>query len=211
MSSWMFDEEREAFARLVLLELFDQAMCEETGLGEVSDLLIHQGGRPSGRPPAGACLVWDERPFRVRDLIGDLIANGRQRERLLELVKLINKETKSPITSAEARRVAEIAEAIGDLKVAYRWWCRAAASGDEDARDYLEILKEDLGVVSDVPDEAIKERRLFREQFMLRQVRVLRSLCSRERVAEKELNDLFGEIEQFLSNPDQVADGGRRI
>lgn len=206
MSSWMFDEEREAFARLVLLELFDQALCEETRLGQVSDLLVNQGGRPSGRPPAGACLATEEHAIHVRDLI----LNRRHRDRLVELLKLFNKDLKDEIVPAEIRRVAEIIESFGDLRGSYRWWQRAAISGDEDAKDYLEILEEDLEV-SDVPDEEGKSRTLFREQFTLRQVTTLRRLYSRECVSEKELNDLFGEIEQFLSNPDQVADGGRRI
>lgn len=206
MSSWMFDEERVAFGRLVLLELFDQALREENRLGEVSRLTLNQGGRPSGRPPAGACLVTVGNPLRVRDLLRD----RRQRGRLCELFKLLNKDTKNQLEPAEERRVAEIAEAFGDLKAAYGWWRRAAASGDEDAKDYVEILEEELGV-SDVPDDAATSRRLFREHFTVPQVRLLRRLCSREQIAEAELNDLFGEIEQFLSNPDQVADGGRRI
>ncbi|MEV0780798.1 hypothetical protein ACIBLA_25915 [Streptomyces sp. NPDC050433] len=206
MSSWMFDEEREAFGRLVLLELLDQALREENRLGEVSYLTLNQEGRPSGRPPAGACLVTVENPLRVRDLLRD----RRQRDRLCELFKLLNKETKNQLEPAEERRVAEIAEAFGDLKAAYGWWRRAAASGDEDAKDYVEILEEELGV-SDVPDDAATSRRLFREHFTVPQVRLLRRFCSREQIAEAELNDLFGEIEQFLSNPDQVADGGRRI
>ncbi|MFF3367188.1 hypothetical protein [Streptomyces misionensis] len=206
MSSWMFDEEREAFGRLVLLELFDQALREENRLGEVSLLTLNQGGRPSGRPPAGACLVTVENPLRVRDLLRD----RRQRDRLCELFKLLNKDTKNQLEPAEERRVAEIAEAFGDLKAAYGWWRRAAASGDEDAKDYVEILEEELGV-SDIPDDAATSRRLFREHFTVPQVRLLRRFCSREQIAETELDDLFGEIEQFLSNPDQVADGGRRI
>jgi len=206
MSSWMFDEEREAFGRLVLLELFDQALREENRLGEVSLLTLNQGGRPSGRPPAGACLVTVENPLRVRDLLRD----RRQRDRLCELFKLLNKDTKNQLEPAEERRVAEIAEAFGDLKAAYGWWRRAAASGDEDAKDYVEILEEELGV-SDIPDDAVTSRRLFREHFTVPQVRLLRRFCSREQIAETELDDLFGEIEQFLSNPDQVADGGRRI
>lgn len=206
MSSWMFDEEREAFGRLVLLELFDQALREENRLGEVSYLTLNQEGRPSGRPPAGACLVTVENPLRVRDLLRD----RRQRDRLCELFKLLNKDTKNQLEPAQERRVAEIAEAFGDLKAAHGWWRRAAASGDEDAKDYVEILEEELGV-SEVPDDAATSRRLFREHFTVPQVRLLRRFCSREQIAEAELNDLFGEIEQFLSNPDQVADGGRRI
>ncbi|MEW2553656.1 hypothetical protein AB0957_18215 [Streptomyces zhihengii] len=207
MNSWMFDEEREALGRLVLLELFDQALCEESRLGEVSVLILKQWGRPSGRPPAGACLVTDGgSPLRVRDLLRD----RRQRTRLCELLSLLNKDAKGPLEPSEERRVAEIAEAFGDLKAAYGWWRRAAASGDEDAKDYVEILEEELGV-SDAPDDAAKSRRLFREHFTVPPIQVLRRFCSREKIAESELNDLFGEIEQFLSNPDQVADGGRRI
>lgn len=207
MSSWMFHEEREAFGRLVLLELFDQALREENRLGEDSVLTLNQGGRPSGRPPAGACLVTVENPLRTRDLLRD----RRQRRRLFELFRLLNKDTKNQLEPAEERRVAEIAEAFGDLKAAYGWWRRAAASGDEDAQDYVEILEEELGV-SDIPDDAATSRKLFREQFAAPQVRLLRRFCSDEQIAESELTDLFREIEQFLSNPGQVADhGGRRI
>jgi hypothetical protein len=206
MSSWMFDEEREAFGRLVLLELLDQALREESRMGEVSDLTLNLGGRPSGRPPAGACLATVENPHRVRNLLRD----PRQRNRLRELFKLLNKDTKSQLEPAEERRVAEIAEAFGDLKAAYGWWQRAAASGDEDAKDYVEILEEELGV-SDAPDDTTTSSRLFFVQFTVPQVRLLRRFCNREQIAESELNDLFEEIEQFLSNPDQVADGGRRI
>ncbi|MGW1395660.1 hypothetical protein ACWD6Q_28815 [Streptomyces nigra] len=142
--------------------------------------------------------------------MGDLLRDRRQRNRLFELFRLLNKDSKNQLEPAEERRIAEIAEAFGDLKAAYGWWRRAAASGDEDAKDYVEILEEELGV-SDFPDDAAKSRMLFREHFAAPQVRLLRHFCSRERIAEAELNDLFTEIEQFLSNPDQVADGGRRI
>jgi hypothetical protein len=203
MSSWMFDEERRAFAKLVLLELFDQALCDHNRLGEASLSDHEQGGRPSGRPPAGDRILnpWGEPS--IPDTTG-----SSSRERLRESFVLLNKDVEGEITAAEERRLAEIAESFGDPELAYPWWERAAASGDEDAKDYLEILKEDMGMCGD----GAAEVRLSGFQLTVSHVRTLQHLCGGEpRVAEKELRDLFREIEQFLSNPDQVADGGRRI
>lgn len=53
MSSWKFGKEQEKFARLVLLDLIDQALCKEAVSGEVSDLPGNQGSAFGPAPGRG--------------------------------------------------------------------------------------------------------------------------------------------------------------
>ncbi|WP_330319449.1 hypothetical protein OG927_33610 (plasmid) [Streptomyces clavifer] len=203
MSSWKFGKEQEKFARLVLLDLIDQALCKEAVSGEVSDLPGNQGGWPSGRPPAGACPLDDSETLQITQLL-----DRRQLKRLVELDALLERDAKDEISSAELRRVAEIVESLGDDKGAYLWWKRAAVSGDEDAKCYLEILDEELEV-RDYPGEDIPLD--VQKSIAHLMSNSLMHFCIRERETGNDLKDAFEEIEKFLANPDQVADGGRRI
>ncbi|WP_330321283.1 hypothetical protein OG927_35785 (plasmid) [Streptomyces clavifer] len=81
-------------------------------------------------------------------------------------------------------------------------------SGDEDAKCYLEILDEELEV-RDYPGEDIPLD--VQKSIAHLMSNSLMHFCIRERETGNDLKDAFEEIEKFLANPDQVADGGRRI
>jgi hypothetical protein len=44
---------------------------------------------------------------------------------------------------AQLRRIAEVAESLYDVSESRPWWEKAAAAGDRDAVDYLQILDEE--------------------------------------------------------------------
>lgn len=199
MISQMPPERRDVLATLVLLELFNQALRGERRLGEVLDHA--EGGRPSGRPPAGvpksAVACWVKTRNRIPC------------QALEEFSLLVHKCRESALTSSDERRVAELLEVMSFPDVARLWWEKAAMSGDEDARDYLEVLREEQ-----MHFEQLAEVRA-RIAALRCQIRELEE--SREgfrgklgkHFRESELDRFFAEIEQFLANPDQVADGGR--
>jgi hypothetical protein len=45
----------------------------------------------------------------------------------------------------QKRRIAELYELLGDDETAYVWWGYAAAAGDRDAIDMVELLNEQRG------------------------------------------------------------------
>lgn len=49
-------------------------------------------------------------------------------------------------TPEQKRRVAELYELLGDNETAYVWWGWAAAAGDQDAIDMVELLTEQRNV-----------------------------------------------------------------
>ena len=65
MSSWKFGKEQEKFARLVLLDLIDQALCKEAVSGEVSDLPGKQGVGLRAGPRPGRVRWMILRLFRL--------------------------------------------------------------------------------------------------------------------------------------------------
>ncbi|MFE1442922.1 hypothetical protein [Streptomyces sp. NPDC058739] len=110
----------------VLLEGSEQAVSKSPRIGE--DSAQAEGGQLTGWPPAPApCL-----PYSI---------NGNHRAgAFLELRTLLKKEIDDCAKPQETRRVAEILELMDWDSEARTWWQKAAAKGDEDARDYLEIL-----------------------------------------------------------------------
>jgi hypothetical protein len=48
-------------------------------------------------------------------------------------------------TPGQLVRIAELTEFVDGIDTARQWWEKAAAAGDEDARDYLEVLGEEFG------------------------------------------------------------------
>lgn len=65
-----------------------------------------------------------------------LADDARWRHELDSLIELTDP------TPAQKRRIAELYELFGDNETAYVWWGYAAASGDRDAIDMLELLTE---------------------------------------------------------------------
>ncbi|MEV6201520.1 hypothetical protein AB0M64_16325 [Streptomyces sp. NPDC051771] len=196
MSDWFSLGERDALARLVLLELFQQALCDDRRLGEVSDRV---GGRPSGRPPAGEAYRLLHESFPMSTL-----------NHFRELADLLKRSDDGGICAAEQRRAAELWELLNEQSYANYWWQRAADSGDEDAKDYLEILKEENTFrpeerhvsTDDRLADCVKALNLHRREL---------SRSDRPLVTKRDIERMFAEIEKILTNPDQVADGGRRI
>ncbi|MFJ4321160.1 hypothetical protein ACIP46_38675 [Streptomyces lavendulae] len=177
-------EQRDELVRLVLLELFKQA--DDRGLGAVQ--APGQGGRPSGRPPAGAGVTSPLERKAVTEL--------------LEILKSV--ENSSGRYSEELRRGAELFELLGNQALANHWWKRAALAGDEDAMDYLEILKEEAG--------GLEVQFLPRRRLLADSVRFRRRLERyRGALQGTEIDLLMEEIEEYLASPDQVVDGGRRL
>ncbi|AZK97615.1 MULTISPECIES: hypothetical protein [Streptomyces] len=196
MSIWFSLRERDALARLVLLELFQQALCDDRRLGELSD---RAGGRPSGRPPAGEAYLLIQDSFPTSTF-----------NHFRELAELLKRSDDEGVCAAEQRRAAELWELLNEQSYANYWWQRAADSGDEDAKDYLEILKAEnkfssgAGLVS-------TEERLADCVKALNSQRLGLSRGDLPQVTKRDVEMMFAEIEKILTNPDQVADGGRRI
>lgn len=204
MSSWLVPEEREALVRLVLLELFKQAMDDGHVLGEVSN---QGGGRPAGRPPAGGRPGMDA-------LLGVYLEPGARSVRYHpELVALLRRDVKDDLDSAEKRRLAELVEMIFGERVAFSWWEKAAESGDEDAIEYLEVLREELGGDRDIRDvEAARSIALLKDvlsKHLRAKVRDRRQEIEQILGEAADAEQLIGEVEDFLIG--QVPDGGRRI
>ncbi|MFE2246662.1 hypothetical protein [Streptomyces lavendulae] len=176
-------EQRDELVRLVLLELWKQA--DDRGLGEIS--APGQGGRPSGRPPAGGSA---EKSLKLKALT--------------ELIATLNALTVSSSSCPEdLRRVAELFELLGDQPLANRWWKKAALAGDEDARDYLDVLEEEaLEIEHARPVLPVGDLRRNLDSRLRGLRRTLR---------ESEIDRLMKEVERFLESPDQVVDGGRRL
>ncbi|MEV5605720.1 hypothetical protein AB0L33_30220 [Streptomyces sp. NPDC052299] len=196
MSSWFSSEERDALARLVLLELFQQALCDDHLLGEMSDRV---GGRPSGRPPAGAENRLTGTSFPTSTL-----------NHFRELAGLLKRSDDEGLSASEQRRVAELWELLNEQSYANYWWQMAADSGDEDAKDYLEILKAEKKFG---PGERVASAsdRISHYVTALNISRLECSSAGHPQVTKTDIERLLSEIEKFLANPDQVADGGRRI
>lgn len=122
MNSQTPPERWSALAALVLLELFDQALHGERRLGEVSD---HTAGVLNR-----ALAFWEKK-------------NEIPLQAFEELSSLVRKWQKSALTPSDERRVAELLEVMNLPDAARIWWEKAAKSGDEDAKDYLEVLHEE--------------------------------------------------------------------
>ncbi|MEU0650395.1 hypothetical protein [Streptomyces umbrinus] len=111
----------------VLLEGSEQAVSKNPRIGE--DSAKAEGGQPTGWPPAPApCLRYVTQESHRVGLIN-------------ELRTLLTKELDDCARPQETRRVAEILELMNWDSEARTWWQKAASRGDEDARDYLEILE----------------------------------------------------------------------
>ncbi|MBT1187827.1 hypothetical protein HET69_28535 [Streptomyces sp. CJ_13] len=216
MSSWS-GPERDVLVRLVLLELFEQAMDRD--LGEVSD---QEGGRPSGRPPAGVQL--GGRPSG-RPPAGGQAGTSYQTDArikvLYELTLLLERDEAEGLSGAEQRRVAELIEFFDKPDVAFGWWEKAAASGDEDAKDYLEILREEMELEGMSSVSVQSHRHYSSALFVMRDEIAARNVSSEALhrlsgmfekaacVTSEDLNQMIRDLEEYLAR--QVTNGGRLI
>ncbi|GHB92460.1 hypothetical protein GCM10010306_104500 [Streptomyces umbrinus] len=211
--TWQQSEEQGTIRLLalwLLLKASEQAASKSSRIGENSVQV--KGGRPAGRPPA---------PFPCPEHA--LESNSRTGV-LRELHTLLERELKESVTPQETRRVAEILEFLDRDVEAYQWWEKAACRGDEDARDYLEILAaEGKRSLSSRPERCANEERSigaftsFVSGFVA--CHSIESRVSADRVdsAVGEAGDepsegtqtLVREIEDFLIHLDRTADGPR--
>lgn len=130
LSTWTHQPEERGTIRLLalwlLLEGSEHAISKSHRIGE--DSVQAEGGQPTGWPPAPApCLEY-------------LGTETRRAGVIRELRTLLKKEVDDSATPQETRRVAEILEFLDRDSEARSWWEKAALKGDEDARDYLDIL-----------------------------------------------------------------------
>ncbi|WP_159042494.1 MULTISPECIES: hypothetical protein [unclassified Streptomyces] len=194
-------EVRDTLVRLVLLELCKQA--DDGVPGENS--APRQGGRPSGRPPAGGSGVFTSTEIRALDELSVLISrtvSGAQSEALFEA-----------LNPAEMRRCAELFELLEHEELSYHWWSKAALAGDQDAKEYLEVLIEEREEVVEVCAENLSFPRSFEALKNVALYAVGRKgesgTCNH--ISSKDVDRLVQEIEENLKNPGQVVDGGRGI
>lgn len=202
------------FAMLLLLDRADQALTK--GPRTPEDSAQAEGGRLSGRPPAPA-------PYPQPSL---------RKQAMCELAELLHRDAERTATGPDLRRVAEIWEFLDRDQLARCWWIKAARMGDEDAKDYLEVLESESHLE---PPEHHSDSTELRETVMRRMREKLHSPDSKEgkaAVCEKfvlrlaletplllsragkeeitgEVQSMIREIEEYLASPEHLTDGRR--
>jgi len=202
------------FAMLLLLDRADQALTKGSRTPE--DPAQAEGGRLSGRPPAPAPCPQDDTRTPV----------------LCELAELLNRDTGNTATGAELRRIAEILELLDRDHLARCWWIRAAHMGDEDAKDYLEVLELEEAPEflerhcgsSELRETAMRKTReelhgiippdwesMVRGSLAVHMTPgtpLLLPHAGKEEITGK-VQSMLREIEEYLANPDHLTDGRR--
>ncbi|MCZ9348431.1 hypothetical protein NGM36_01150, partial [Streptomyces mutabilis] len=139
-----------------------------------------------------------------------------------ELVLLLARECMHKTTAQETRRIAELLEYLDRDEQALRWWQWAAERGDEDARDYLELLRaerqeqENSSVESPVSSEldsaalyVWKASGTNAGSHTFAAVQLALSAAANPELSE-DAKQLVREIEEYLQHPDRMTDGRRR-
>ncbi|MEU7162625.1 hypothetical protein [Streptomyces chrestomyceticus] len=103
------------------------------------------------------------------------------------------------------------------------WWEKAAVRGDEDAQDYLDVLRdeaaENTGKLSSLSGQANQVREgdcaLLMRQIAVayltgRDATVVASPAVTDAAIDEETERLLEEIEEYLMHPDRMTDGRRR-
>jgi hypothetical protein len=207
MSIWD-DEDVQSAIRLlaawVLLERSEQALSKSPRTPV--DSAQAEGGQLAGWPPALAeCPDGPER-------IG---AKG-------ELVILLARECEQKATAQETRRIAELMEYLDRDEEALTWWQWAAERGDEDAADYLEMLraerleKENPSDESPAPSEPEENAAMLvwkasttaTGSHTFAAVQLALSAATNPWLSE-DAKQLVREIEEYLQHPDRMTDGKR--
>ncbi|MFD3883340.1 hypothetical protein [Streptomyces microflavus] len=209
MNFWDEVDEQGAIRLLavwVLLERSEQALSKISRTPE--DPEQAEGGQLAGWPPAPA-----PRPDTPEST-----------EAKRELVGLLVREWTKKNTAPETRRIAELLEYLDRPEEALSWWELAARRGDEDAKDYLEILRAEMQEDEKNPaglSEPPKSEGESASSFVWRAcsmssgsdaitaVRVALSAASSSDVSE-EAKKLVRDIEMYMRHPDRMTDGRRR-
>ncbi|MGW4186497.1 hypothetical protein ACWEK2_30540 [Streptomyces albidoflavus] len=208
MSTWGNENEQSAIRLLAvwaLLERSEQALSYSPRTSE--DSAQAEGGQLSGWSPAPAPCPDDREQTEARG----------------ELVLLLARECAHKTTGQETRRIAELLEYLNRDEEALRWWQWAAERGDEDARDYLEMLhverqeQENPSVDSPAPSEMENSAALYvwkssgtnAGSHTFAAVQLALSAAVNPELSE-DAKQLVREIEEYLQRPDRMTDGRRR-
>ncbi|MER7794696.1 hypothetical protein [Streptomyces sp. NPDC097640] len=209
MSTWDRENEQSAIRLLAvwaLLERSEQALSKSSRTPE--DSVQAEGGQLAGWPPAPAPCPDDPEHTEAKG----------------ELVLLLARECAHKATAEETRRIAELLEYLDRDEEALRWWKWAAERGDEDARDYLEMLhterqEHDSPPKNDspMPSQLGTNPALFvceasgtsAGTHTFAAVQLALSAAANPELSE-EVKQLVREIEEYLQHPDRMTDGRRR-
>lgn len=208
MSTWGKENEQSAIRLLAvwaLLERSEQALSKSPRTPE--DSVQAEGGQLTGWPPAPAPCPDDREHTEAKG----------------ELVLLLARECAHKTTAQETRRIAELLEYLDRDEEAMRWWLWAAERGDEDARDYLEMLsaerqeQENPSVSSPTSSELENSAALYvwkasgtnAGSHTFAAVQLALSAAVNPGMSE-DAKQLVREIEEYLQHPDRMTDGRRR-
>lgn len=209
MSTWYWESEQSTIRLLAvwaLLERSEQALSKSPRTRE--DSAQAEGGQLAGWPPAPAPCPDDEERTEAKG----------------ELVLLLARECAHKITAEETRRIAELLEYLDRDEEALRWWQWAAERGDEDARDYLEMILaerqereilqgDDASVASKLQSDAAlfvcKVSRESTGSHTFAAVQLALNAAANPELSD-EAKQLVKEIEDYLRHPDRMTDGRRR-
>jgi hypothetical protein len=218
-----FYRELRRFAVLLLTDRAHQALNASRRMA--GDSAQAEGGQLTGWPPAPA------QRCRLAQTVNTSSMSEKETA-LYTLASLLLREAKNAATPAETREIAELWEFLDCGEDAVLWWEKAAARGDEDAKDYLEVLQsESMGMVSDpqaslCADHPPQPRGLHDSLVIALHMgsSCTLSAYSRSRhhhppaeptwdVSEDlrpAVKRMVEEIEAFLAHPDQMTDGRTR-
>ncbi|MEU2209686.1 hypothetical protein [Streptomyces hygroscopicus] len=208
MSTWDQEHQQSAIRLLAvwaLLERCEQALSKSPRTPE--DSVQTEGGQPAGWPPGPAPCPDDREHTEAKS----------------ELVLLLARECAHKTTAQETRRIAELLEYLNRDEEALCWWQWAAERGDEDARDYLELLRaerqeqENPPVESPAPSELENRAALYvwkasgtnAGSHTFAAVQLALSAAVNPELSE-DAKQLVREIEKYLQHPDRMTDGRRR-
>ncbi|MFI9248177.1 hypothetical protein ACIGXF_37740 [Streptomyces sp. NPDC053086] len=207
MSTWGKEHQQSAIRLLAvwaLLERSEQALSKSPRTPE--DSAQAEGGQLAGWPPAPAPCPDD------RELT----------EAKCELVLLLARECAHETDAQETRRIAELLEYLDRDEEALSWWQWAAERGDEDARDYLEMLHAERQEQESPPESPAasgleKSAALYvwkasgtsTGSHTFAAVQLALSAAANPELSE-DAKQLVREIEEYLQHPDRMTDGRRR-
>ncbi|MBL3671620.1 hypothetical protein JL475_38300 [Streptomyces sp. M2CJ-2] len=207
MSTWDKENRKNTIRLLAvwaLLERSEQALTRSSRTPE--DSAQAEGGQLAGWPPAPAPCPDDREHTEAKS----------------ELVLLLARECARKTTAQETRRIAELLEYLDRDAEALNWWQWAAERGDQDARDYLEMLhterQEQENSVADSPTSELeksaalyvwKTSRTTAGSHTFAAIQLALSAAANPELSE-DAKQLVREIKEYLQHPDRMTDGRRR-
>ncbi|MEU7154588.1 hypothetical protein AB0B79_06335 [Streptomyces sp. NPDC039022] len=209
MSAWDENDKHSAIRLLavwVLLERSEQALSKRPWMPADSEQA--EGGQLAGWPPAPAPCPDDSERIEAKR----------------ELLLLLACECEQKVTAQETRRIAELLEYLDRDEDALIWWQKAAARGDEDARDYLDLLYAETLEAERSATGLPEPPTLDDENAALYVWKVNGVAAGSSSFAAMQLalsaagnpetsdgaKRLVREIEEYLQHPDRMTDGRRR-